>query len=146
MTAPEQYAIWIGPAQQAGQPCDLDWPYMPHSKCQMTGFQTFENITLKDVTIIDPQETPGVIFGNDTNPIKNLVFDNVKVQYSSKLKKTMSHLLKPWGNSYYVRNDVKDCKKKGIQAYYLDGSDPVPACFKPVKEPPYDPSVIPHLK
>ena len=146
MTAPEQYAIWIGPAQQTGQPCDLDWPYVPKSQCKMTGFQTFANITLKDITIIDPQETPAVIIGNDTNPIQNLVFDNVKVQYTSKYKKTMSHVLKPWGNKYNVNNNVKECKRKGIDGYYLNGCDPVPACFKETSEPPYDPSIIPNLK
>ena len=75
----EQFPIWIGPAQQSGQPCSLLWPEASHAECLMSGFQTWSNITLKDITISSPASYPGAFFSNVSNPIRNLVLDNVLV-------------------------------------------------------------------
>jgi hypothetical protein len=57
MEAPEQYAIWIGPAQQsdssrlcAAHPCSLCWPQMPFAKCNAVD-SLYENIMLRNITI-----------------------------------------------------------------------------------------------
>lgn len=36
---PEQYGIWIGPAQQTGQPCSLLWTKAKQATCSMSGYQ-----------------------------------------------------------------------------------------------------------
>ena len=80
MDNPEQFAIWVGPAQQTGQPCNLAWPMSPHAECKMSGFQTWTNITLRDITINNPIHSPGLFYGNESNPITGLVLDNVVVK------------------------------------------------------------------
>ena len=40
---------------------------------------------MKDVTIINPKLSPGAILGNETNPMRNIVFDNVVVKQDSKI-------------------------------------------------------------
>ena len=70
---PEQFAIWIGPAQQTGQPCPIGWPELPFSKCEMCATQTWSNITLRNITVTQsngkPTRSPGVLIGNMSNPI-----------------------------------------------------------------------------
>ena len=75
---PEQWAVWIGPAQQTGQPCSLLWP-KHHGKCAMSGFMTWSNIVLRNITIFGAKQSPGVIIGNASNPIMGLEMDNVVV-------------------------------------------------------------------
>ena len=79
ITAPEQWGIWMGPAQQTGQPCGIPWPYGPHSECLMSGYQTWSNITLRDILITESRKSPGMLMGNVSNPMTNVVFDNVVV-------------------------------------------------------------------
>ena len=111
--SPQQYAIWIGPAQQTGQPCSLLWPYADRSQCIMSGFQTWQNIVLRNIYIKNPVGSPGVLLGNDTNPIRGLVFDNVVVENPGG---------KPWGDDYYYCQNV--------QGTVLGGTTPVPSCFQ----------------
>lgn len=113
---PSQFAIWIGPAQQSGQPCSLLWPHL-EAQCTMSGYQTWADIALRDITIIDPKHSPGVLMGNTSNPITGLVFDNVIVKYQGE---RVSHRL-PWGNVYMP------CE--GIEGTSRGGSDPVPRCL-----------------
>lgn len=114
---PEQFAIWIGPAQQEGQPCSLLWPEAPGAECHMSGYQTWTNITLRDITVVNPVASPGVILGNSTNPIRGLKLENV-------LFTDMKENLKPWGQDYYCESDgVADSDTSG-------GTTPVPACFQ----------------
>lgn len=120
MDAPEQVPIWIGPAQQSdsrffwqARPCSIFWPEDPFSSCYSPASGTYENITLRNITIINPKESPGVIFGNGTNPMKNVVFDNVVVQNPGK---------RPWGDKYYV------CEH--VQGVALGTTWPVPPCFE----------------
>ena len=109
---PQQYAIWIGPAQQTGQPCSLLWGIDPWSQCNISGCMTWRNIILKDVLIINPEGTPGVLMGNDTNPMNNVIFDNVKV-----IGNNIGDY--PWGVDYFCE--------------YINGksinSSPKPLCF-----------------
>ena len=94
MDSPQQFAVWLGPAQQDDQPCPLYWPQAARSECKMSGHHTWENITLKDIFINNPHNSPGVLLFNATNPIRNLVLDNVIVTGADETNK-------PWGNDYY---------------------------------------------
>merc|ERR1711907_719663 len=112
---PTQWAIWIGP-QQAGYrgACSLLWPELePIAKCPSPAEITFRNITLRDVLVIDPNTSPGVILGNSTNPMLNLTFDNVTVVKPGEY---------PWGHDYY------DCKGV-LHGKAVSGTWPVPPCF-----------------
>eukprot|EP00912_Choanoflagellata_sp_UC4_P000071 UC4_evm1s51 len=83
---PSSWPIWIGPAQQDikeegqkynpchGDPCSLCWPAVKTANCDAPN-GTITNITLRNVTILNPSGSPGVIFGNATRPITNILFD-----------------------------------------------------------------------
>lgn len=55
----QQFPIWIGPAQQTGQPCSLLWPIVEAATCDVTGYLTWTNITLRNITINDPWGSAG---------------------------------------------------------------------------------------
>lgn len=112
MDSPEQYGIWIGPAQQTGQPCSLAWTLVPRAECLMSGFQTWTNITLRNIIINNPKNSPGVLMGNISNPIHNLTFDGVVVNNPGQ---------DPWGDKYYYCEDVEGVAK--------GGTSPIPPCF-----------------
>ena len=87
---------------------------MPISKCYVPSIINWENITLKDINIINPSFSPGVILGNETNPIKNITFNNVIV-YNT----TNNNI--PWGNNY---------KCLGVLNGTITGNTtPIPSCF-----------------
>lgn len=113
MVRPQQYAIWIGPAQQTGQPCDLLWTIAPIAKCIITAHQTWSDIVLRDIRIIDPDGSAGVLLGNSTNPMTGVVFDNVVVENPGKA---------PWGSDMYY------CE--GINGIAMGSTSPVPPCFE----------------
>jgi polygalacturonase len=113
MDQPQQYSIWIGPAQQTGQPCELSWPLTKHSECIMSGYQTWTNITLRNITINNPEQSPGVLMGNSTNPIHNLIFEDIIVNNPGS---------EPWGSNYY-------CTEGGIEGYSSGSTTPIPDCF-----------------
>jgi len=117
---PSQWAIWIGPAQQsdssslcAAHPCSLCWPELPTAHCNPPVGGSYRNITLRNITINNPKKSPGVILANASNPMQNVVFDNVKVNNPG---------MKPWGTDYY--------KCENVQGVAKGGTDPVPPCFK----------------
>ena len=114
ITEPEQWGIWIGPQQAIYDgACSLLWPFWPFSKCPTTDKLSFSNITLKDILITDPKNSPGVILGSSTNPMKGIVFDNVTVTNADK---------GPWYKDYY--------KCEGVEgSTALGGTSPVPPCF-----------------
>ena len=114
MESPEQYAIWIGPAQQTGQPCSLLWTITPDAKCVMSGYQTWSNITLKDIYVHNSKRSPGVIMGNESNPIHNLVFENV--QFTGEIGND------PWGDEFYYCD--------GVEGIATGSTDPLPPCFE----------------
>lgn len=116
MQEPEQWAIWIGPAQQAdsvnicaAHPCSLCWPDIPFAECNMPDNASFVDIVLRNITVIDPVQSPGVIYGSYSTPMINVVFDNVIVT-------------NPPGN-YYVCKNVANGIATGT-------TDPVPPCFQ----------------
>ena len=115
----EQWAIWIGPAQQsdsdnlcAAHPCSICWPQLKTAQCNAPAAGTYENITLRNITITNPGMSPGVILGNTTNPIKGLVFEDVVVTNPGK---------KPFDGNYKCAG-VKNGIAKGK-------TSPVPPCF-----------------
>ena len=90
MEAPEQFAIWIGPAQQsdsnilcAAHPCSICWPQLENlgAECKTPKNFIYEDITLRNITIVDPKFSygMGVILGHPDTPMKNIVFDGVRV-------------------------------------------------------------------
>ena len=109
-----QWSIWIGP-QQAGykDACSLLWPFVPTTSCPIPVGITWNNITLRNVTINGPQLSPGVILGNSSNPMLNILFDNVVVTKPGIL---------PWGNRYYA------CE--GVEGIAQGNTEPPPPCFK----------------
>ena len=113
MDSPEQFAIWIGPAQQTGQPCSLAWPLADKASCDITGYHYWENIILRNITINNPRNSPGIVMGNFTNPMKNVRFENVVVNNPP---------LEPFGADYYVCTN--------IDGYAIGSTTPVPPCFK----------------
>lgn len=76
------------------------------------GYQTWKNILIKDVTINNPEGSPGLIFGNSSNPIQNIIFDNVVVVNPGS---------EPFGMNYYC-DGVKNGVVKG-------NTSPTPSCF-----------------
>jgi polygalacturonase len=117
MDNPEQFGIWIGPAQQTGQPCSLLWTKTKFATCQMSGYQTWSNIILRDIYINNPKNSPGVLFGNTTNPMQNVIFENVVITNPGQ---------EPWGDDYYY------CE--GMQGVAIGKTSPVPPCFEVQKK------------
>ena len=85
MDEPEQFPIWIGPAQQAdsvniceANPCSLCWPFLPGAKCVGEPNGTYSRIVLRNVRVNRPSQG-GVIMGSELNPMKEVVFDGVQI-------------------------------------------------------------------
>lgn len=123
MDEPEQFAVWIGPAQQcdgcsvldlcSGGTCSLCWPQVPHSHCHAPSGAQYANITLRNITINDPKQSAGVLLANVSLPMQNVVFDNVVVNNPAS---------KPWGDDgYYCKN---------VNGVALGTTSPVPPCLK----------------
>lgn len=113
MYEPEQWPIWIGPAQQTENKgdCSLLWPN-PAVSCPVPSYFDWDNITLRDVFILNAKMSPGVVIGNITNPMKNIVFDNVQATPPS---------LSPWGTKFYACYAAEGKTERG--------TIPVPPCF-----------------
>eukprot|EP00040_Diaphanoeca_grandis_P018857 m.99295 g.99295 ORF g.99295 m.99295 type:complete len:504 (-) comp27142_c2_seq1:85-1596(-) len=114
ITKPSQWGIWIGPAQQAdsAHACSFDWPNVPDASCPVSSAYTFNNITLRDITIIDGDQSPGIIVANLTNPMTNVVFDNVVAKNPGST---------PFGAKGYA------CF--GINGTTRGSTSPIPPCF-----------------
>jgi len=130
---PERWGIWIGPAQQveagkdangtshtfnpcsAGGGCSLCWPMVPFTQCHGIKGGSFQNITLRNITINSPKQSPGVLMASPDSPIKNIVFDGVKVNNAGR---------NSWGSNYKCEN------VQGGSAF--GGTTPVPPCFNSV--------------
>jgi hypothetical protein len=74
---------------------------------------TWNNLTFRNILIDNPRFSPGIILGNDTVPMSNILFDNVRATNAWKL---------PWFKEYYKCDGV-------INATATGGTDPVPPCF-----------------
>jgi len=120
MDAPEQWPIWIGPAQQsdsvdlcAAHPCSICWPGLKSAVCPGVPGARYVNITLRNITVNNPKMSPGVLIADSSSPMQNIVFDDVKV---------VSPGSSPWGNDYY--------KCENVQGVATGGTWPVPPCMK----------------
>jgi len=83
---PLWWAIFIGPQQQQefgtslGDKCSLFYKLIPNQKCETSGCVSFNDITLRRVTVYNPALAPGMILGNDTfASFQNITFDHVVV-------------------------------------------------------------------
>ena len=95
MDEPEDFAIWIGPAQQCdgcgatdicstdGGPCSLCWPSWPGSQCNAPLGAQYSNIALRNITINSPAKSAGVLIANISSPMNDIndpadriLFDN----------------------------------------------------------------------
>mmetsp|Transcript_94716 Transcript_94716/g.216661 ORF Transcript_94716/g.216661 Transcript_94716/m.216661 type:complete len:312 (-) Transcript_94716:85-1020(-) len=104
MDQPFWWAIWIGPQQQhepnsaLGEKCALTYPVS--GQCPTQGCATFANITLRNIVVKDPVLSPGVILGNSSNPMQNVVFDNVRFEFEhGGLRSRL-----PYGRHYMCEN------------------------------------------
>lgn len=116
----EQYAIWIGPAQQsdssslcAAHPCSLCWPLLPGSKCNAPANGAYRNVTLRNVHVKGAKRSPGVILGGASTPMENVIFDGVVVEGAGHV---------PFGENYHCEG-----VKSGVAT---GGTSPVPSCFE----------------
>lgn len=112
------------PHEQLGGACPLDYP-LSGSRCPTQGCTLFENITLKDIVIEDPILSPGVLLGNETNPMRNIKFDNVTVNvpfknrvHHGRLPFHQVHF--PYAGKYKCDNVVGTCHR----------CKPVPDCLE----------------
>ena len=111
----EQWAFWIGPQQAGyGGASSLAWPYLPGTKCPVPDNITWNNLTFRNILIDSPSFSPGVILGNETNPMSNIHFDNVRVKNGWAI---------PWFGEYYKTENV-------VNATAIGGTNPVPPFFK----------------
>ena len=83
---PRQWALWVGPAQQAdarnpchANPCSLCWPAIPGAPCDGTPTGRVEHLTLRQVTIRAPTGAPGVLLGAAAMPMRAITFEDVLV-------------------------------------------------------------------
>ena len=103
--------------------CPLNYP-IGTEPCLQPSCATFENITLTNVFIEDPLLSPGVILGNASNPMRNILFDNVTVKVSFRNIFTHGRLpfhedSFPYLGRYKCENVLGSCKN----------CDPVPHCL-----------------
>ena len=70
------------------------------------------NITLRNITVNNAKKNPGVLFGNSSTPMENLVFENVVFNNPAK------------GKEQYFK-----CAGVG-NAVATGNTNPVPSCFK----------------
>lgn len=122
MNSPEQWPIWIGPAQQsdspnlcAAHPCSLCWPFVPLTRCHAVTKGTLHNLTFRRVTINNPKYSPGVLIAPSDNPATRITFDSVVVNNPAS----------GWG--VHQRNYFRCESFKGVAT---GTTSPVPPCFK----------------
>jgi len=123
MDEPEQWAIWIGGAQQCdgcgltnicsaqSGTCSICWPGVPGTECNAPIGAQYSNITLRNITINSPKKSAGVLIANASTPMENVVFDNVVVNNPGS---------KPWGEGYFCKH---------VNGVATGNTYPVPACF-----------------
>lgn len=104
MDSPSQYAIWIGPAQQsdssnpcAAHPCSLCWPEAPFATCNGVDEAKYSNIILRNITVNDATGSAGVVLAGESNPMDNVVFEDVVFQ-------NLGNGLLSFDDYYYVKN------------------------------------------
>jgi hypothetical protein len=73
------------------------------------------NVLLKNVTVIDPRNSPGVILGNSSTPLVNITFEDVIIENPPADGY--------FGDDYYYCQDVQNGVATGK-------TWPVPPCFE----------------
>ena len=117
MDAPEQVPIWIGPAQEEDSKgaCSLLWPGLSNNCPAPPTTMVWTNITLRNIEIRNPKESPGIVYGNAKNPMQGVTFDNVVI-------KPLDPSKHPWGKEFYF------CE--GVNGKATNGTHPIPPCFR----------------
>mmetsp|Transcript_3689 Transcript_3689/g.13260 ORF Transcript_3689/g.13260 Transcript_3689/m.13260 type:complete len:589 (+) Transcript_3689:118-1884(+) len=112
---PTQWSIWVGPQQAvyAGA-CSLLWPWVPGTSCPVPRLVSIRGISLRNVTVVDPSYSAGVLLGNELNPIRNIRFDSVTVYNEGSI---------PWGEDSYKCEHV-------LGGFAVGRTSPVPPCFR----------------
>merc|ERR1712224_496681 len=116
---PWWWPVWIGPQQQQephsalGDKCSLTYPFP--DACPTQGCVTFSDILLRNVRIVQPLLSPGVILGNASNPMINVTFDDVVVDFGARPLEGRF----PWGRKY-------QCEHANVRS--LGATQPVPQC------------------
>lgn len=109
-----QWAIWMGPQQAAFKgACSLLWPFILNGSCPIPSGITWKNITLRNITIDSPRISPGVIIGNETRPMTEILFDDVVV---------LNPGMNPWKTNFYACSNV--------QGIAEGNTVPIPPCFE----------------
>ena len=110
-----QWSFWLGPQQASYDgACSLFWPFLPSAECPVPPQVTWQNITMRDIRIQGGLISPGVILGNTSNPMRNIIFDNVVASDPGS---------DPFGSAGYSCAGVQSAVATG-------GTFPVPPCFK----------------
>ena len=120
LQSPEQWPIWIGPAQQsdstnlcAAHPCSLCWPTDPWATCAAPVAE-YRNILLKNVSVDSPKNSVGVLLANASSPMVNITFEDVFV--------TNPNAHGHWGEKQFYCD--------GVASGYATGrTNVVPPCF-----------------
>eukprot|EP00438_Fugacium_kawagutii_P025917 Skav228600 [mRNA] locus=scaffold5678:41972:43682:+ [translate_table: standard] len=130
MKEPEQWGIWIGPAQQSdsrkfwvGHPCSLFWPTVPQAECHPSR-GIYRNILLRNITIDNPKDQPGVIWADKATPMENVTFDSVRVINWKHSQKKLQ---------YRVCDGVDSSSSVAT-----GDTSPVPSCFRAPTADPED--------
>ena len=84
MHEPIWWALYLGPQQQKqpdkGGPGCMLYPFDPKGNCQTQPRINITNVRLKDISITSSLLFPIVLRCNETNPCKNIEFDNVQAR------------------------------------------------------------------
>ena len=74
---PEQWPIWIGPAQQSdttnlcyANPCSECWPNIPWATCNGVPMRQIKNLVLRNIEIRDPKYSTGVLLASNMFPME----------------------------------------------------------------------------
>lgn len=108
--------------------CPLFWPLPGSTVCPTQGCTQFENITLRNINIFHPLISPGVIWGNSSNPIKNVVIEGLNVDEN---KYKIWHGKWPFHTKRYPWHGRIKCKF--ASGTYKD-SNREPSCLVPAEE------------
>lgn len=84
MHEPIWWAIYLGPQQQKqpdrGGPGCMLYPFDPRGTCSTQPRINITNVKLKDISITNSLLFPIVMRCNETNPCRNITFENVKAK------------------------------------------------------------------
>jgi len=108
----QSWALWIGPTQAVNSSCSMLWPHEHDAECTMTPSLNVSQVMFKDITVVGGAISPGVMIGNESNPMTDIVFDNVLAHNAARW---------PWGSSFYA------CY--GMNGTTTGNTYPQPQCF-----------------